>query len=305
MPKLELDYVLREGVPALFTDDAEIQAEALSRFRSDLEQMDASGGLTKDSLSELVFENSYTQAHLSETVERGLSGVVAKGTDLEFNMFLSGATVVCLDSNGSMGGVYESPNVGFPQSVLGSQSADAHKSQLRLALLNAGLAAVAHTSGYGGPEEGNAYLHVENIIRRSKGLAPIKELGDVRFRDLHQLGGAVRHQDPAAHNSLGTRLCGVSGVLLDERIARSLVWEKATQPKGLIEPFEEVALRVVAKHARKNGALNDTEGRMYEGNLFAGSLNSALARFVLDVGRAPIGLEHIVHEAVVAGINVH
>lgn len=296
--KLQLGEVLQENIPAFFNNDVTVRAEVLGRFESDLEQIDGSGGLGYDRARDLVWDNSWSQANIDGLVVNALSHEVGSGDDRQ-KLFLPGASTVSVGINGCVNSVYHDPNTGFDEF-------DDYGNQLKWAFEHAAYAAIAAgaTKLLYGPETPEGYLAVENTIRVSKGLTPVDQISDIPFKQRHHLGGAFFYESPiSASGGIRIRkdprpleLVGVSGVIVNPGIQRELLRKKSSREIGL--PNENV-IRFAARLALGEGVLDN-----FQGDLFAGSADSAVARFIARETVEVVTLSHIPDE-IADGMNVH
>lgn len=214
MSKLEIGTVISEGFSSLDTRDIEQAAEALGRFSSDLEQLDANGWISKDAIKELIWPHSATQAQIEDIVSKSLSDTFElAGQATPF--FEPGASSIVMKADGSeVLAVYNNPNP--------SPGLEVYGNQLKWALKHAAYAAISGSQVGGSPILEYGYLSVENAIRLSKGKSRIIRMSDTPPKLRHHLGGEWMTDRLSTKDALGPIVAATSGVLFTDKFLQEV-----------------------------------------------------------------------------------
>jgi hypothetical protein len=278
--ELNLETVMKDVFPAIAGQETGM--EEYKANRTMLRWLDTKGRFTPAHVREYVGDFSVMQKRLPSIVQRALGQkLTLNGNEIKIyhRAFLPGVSVMVADSHGNVLAAHDRPN--------DNEQLAAYGNGLMWAAFKLGDEAYAYGKGYTGATTEGGYAEVSKVLLD-------KEFQELPFKDRHHLGGATRDN---RFTERGLRkdgqlvYAGVSGVLLEPFAL------------GMIQASDR-ELRNIATHARRENA---HEG--FEGNIFAGSIDSAVAGQILDelVHDSPLSAIELaqIKDQFAVGINPH
>lgn len=261
MARLTLEKTFRTSFVEMGDPEPSASKKAFLDFNRRIKHLGSARGLSESDFRELM--GSWSGQDRSPLMARIGEEALEEKDEAGFNLFLPGFSALVVSETGLVEGVYDQPNQDPTLSSFGPG--------LMWAALKVGQEKFAASRLSASSVTGEGYAEV------SRALTGEPDLRNIPLAERHHIGGnsMLHYLNPQSSSmrALETRvvMAGVSGVLY----APAFIYRICEDPD---------ALRI-AQEGRASGALDS-----FEGNLFAGSLDSTLA------GRVLVGLYDIPQE---------
>lgn len=252
MPRLTLEKTFRTSFVEMADPNPSASTKAFKDFNRRIKHLGSSKGLTATDFRGLM--GSWEGVDISQQVEEIGREALGEKDEAGFVYFLPGFSALVVSETGLVEGVYDRPNQDPTLSSYGPG--------LMWAALKIGQEKFAASRIRASSVIGEGYREV------SEALTGESDLQKVELAKRHHIGGnsMLHYLNPQSSSmrALENRvvMAGVSGVL--------------HAPAFTYRVCEDPDLIEIAREARINGALGG-----FEGNLFAGSLDSTLAGRIL------------------------
>lgn len=261
MARLTLEKTFKTSFVEMGDPDPSASKKAFKDFNRRIKHLGSTRGLSEGDFRELM--GSWTGQDRSLLMAEIGVGSLEEKDEAGFNLFLPGFSALVVSETGLVEGVYDQPNQDPTLSSFGPG--------LMWAALKVGQEKFTASRLSASSVTGAGYAEA------SEALTGEPELRNIQLADRHHIGGnsMLHYLNPQSSSmrALEARvvMAGVSGVLY----APAFIYKVCEDPEVLR----------IAQEGRVSGALDG-----FEGNLFAGSLDSTLA------GRILVGLYDIPQE---------